>query len=114
MSETRNNEVVEYRVDQLEKTAEGIVKAVGGMGDKVNTMYTDQELIKQKIGTWTVGVGIVVNLVLALVIQYSATSDSSETKYSEEEKRLYYESRIKESQLVQELRAEIERLKKGR
>ena len=108
------NKVIKYRVDQLEKTADGIVKAVGGMGDKVNTMYTDQELIKQKIGTWTVGIGVVVNLVLALIIQYFAASDLNSTKYSDEEKKLYYESRIKESELVQELRAEIERLKKGR
>lgn len=106
------NRVIEYRVDQLEKTTNGIVKSVGSMGDKVNTMYTDQELIKQRIGTWTVGVGLVVNLILALIIQYFASKDSANT-YTEAEKKLYYEAKVRESEIVQELRAEIERLKKN-
>lgn len=104
------NKVVEYRVDQLEKTTENIVKSVSSMGDKVNTMFTDQALTKQRLLIYMAVVGFVYNLMLAVVVPY-VMSDKKE--YSEKEKIEYYEARVMDTETIRELREEIARLKRG-
>ena len=104
------NKVVEYRVDQLEKTTDNIVKSVSSMGDKVNTMFTDQALTKQRLLIYMAVVGFVYNLMLAVGIPY-VLKDKEE--YSENDKKAYYDARVRDSEIIMELRAEIARLKKG-
>lgn len=104
------NKVVEYRVDQLEKTTDNIVKSVSSMGDKVNTMFTDQALTKQRLLIYMAVVGFVYNLMLAVAIPY-ALSDKKE--YSEEDKVEYREARVRDAETIRELREEIARLKRG-
>lgn len=104
------NKVVEYRVDQLEKTTDNIVKSVSSMGDKVNTMFTDQALTKQRLLIYMAVVGFVYNLMLAVAVPY-VLSDKKE--YSEKDKMEYYEARVRDSEIIMELKAEIARLKRG-
>lgn len=104
------NKVVEYRVDQLEKTTDNIVKSVSSMSDKVNTMFTDQALTKQRLLIYMAVVGFVYNLMLAVAVPY-VMSDKKE--YSENDKMKYYEARISDTETIRELREEIARLKRG-
>lgn len=104
------NKVVEYRVDQLEKTTDNIVKSVSSMGDKVNTMFTDQALTKQRLLIYMTVVGFVYNLMLAVGVPY-VLKDKEE--YSEKDKMKYYEARVKDTETIRELREEIARLKRG-
>ena len=105
------NKVVEYRVQQLEKTTDNIVKSVSSMGDKVNTMFTDQALTKQRLLIYMSVIGLVYNLMLAISVPY-LLSDKNE-EYSENDKAKYYESRVRDTETIRQLREEIARLKGG-
>lgn len=102
--------VLEYRVDQVEKQNDKMVETVNSVADKVSTIYTDQELIKQRIGWFTVIVGVVCNAAFALILHFNPPSTDT-PRYTEDDKRMYYDSRVQESEVVKQLREEIERLK---
>lgn len=99
--------VVEYRVEQLEKQNDKIVGTVEKVAENNDKMFTSIELIKQNIKTYLIIGGLVYNTVLALSLHYLGNDD----KYSEDEKRTYYESRVQESETIKQLREEIARLK---
>ena len=100
MSAMDNLDVLEYRVSQLEKMLEPLMKLVNDLERKL-------ALLAQKMVIATVIIGAVVN---GIGVWYSANAGK---EYSEPEKKTYYESRISDSDKIKELTAEIERLKKG-
>lgn len=100
MSALDNLDVLEYRVSQLEKMLEPLMKLVNDLERKL-------ALLAQKMVIATIIIGAIVN---GIGVWYSANSGK---EYSEPDKKVYYESRITESDKIKELTAEIERLKKG-
>ena len=100
MSAMDNLDVLEYRVSQLEKMLEPLMKLVNDLERKL-------ALLAQKMVIATVIIGAIVN---GIGVWYSANAGK---EYEEPEKKTYYESRISDSDKIKELTAEIERLKKG-
>lgn len=100
MSAMDNLDVLEYRVSQLEKMLEPLMKLVNDLERKL-------ALLAQKMVIATVIIGAIVN---GIGVWYSANAGK---EYAEPEKKTYYESRISDSDKIKELTAEIERLKKG-
>ena len=100
MSVLDNLDVLEYRVSQLEKLLEPLMKLVNDLEKKL-------ALLAQKMVIATVGVGFIVN---GIGVWYSSNSGKEHT---EPEKKVYYESRISDSDKIKELEATIEKLKKG-
>ena len=100
MSAMDNLDVLEYRVSQLEKMLEPLMKLVNDLERKL-------ALLAQKMVIATVIIGAIVN---GIGVWYSANAGK---EYTEPEKKTYYETRISDSDKIKELTAEIERLKKG-
>lgn len=100
MSTSDNSDVLEYRVSQLEKMLEPLMKLVNDVDKKI-------ALLTQKMVIATVLIGGVVN---GIGVWYSANAGKELT---EPEKRTYYESRISDSDKIKELTAELDRLKRG-
>lgn len=100
MSTSDNSDVLEYRVSQLEKMLEPLMKLVNDVDKKI-------ALLTQKMVIATVLIGGVVN---GIGVWYSANASKELT---EPEKRTYYESRISDSDKIKELTAELDRLKRG-
>ena len=100
MSTSDNSDVLEYRVSQLEKMLEPLMKLVNDVDKKI-------ALLAQKMVIATVLIGGVVN---GIGVWYSANAGKD---FTEPEKRTYYESRISDSDKIKELTAEIDRLKRG-
>lgn len=100
MSAIDNLDVLEYRVSQLEKMLEPLMKLVNDLEKKL-------ALLAQKMVIATVIIGAIVN---GIGVWYSANASK---EYTEPDKKTYYESRISDSDKIKELTAEIERLKKG-
>lgn len=105
-----DSRVVEYRVEQLEKQNDKIVGTVEKVAENNDKMFTSIELIKQRIGIYLVIGGLIYNTALALALHFL----SNDEKYNENDKRMYYESRVQESETIKQLRDEITRLKAGR
>lgn len=102
--------IVEYRVEQLEKQNSKIVDTVEKVAENNDKMFTSIELIKQRIGIYLVIGGLIYNTALALALHFLGNDE----KYNETDKRMYYESRVQESETIKQLRDEIARLKAGR
>ncbi len=100
MSTSDNSDVLEYRVSQLEKMLEPLMKLVNDVDKKI-------ALLTQKMVIATVLIGGVVN---GIGVWYSANAGKD---FTEPEKRTYYESRISDSDKIKELTAELDRLKRG-
>lgn len=99
MSALDNLDVLEYRVSKLEEMLKPLMQLVNDLERKL-------ALLAQKMVIATVLIGGIVN---GIGVWYGANAD----KFSEPEKKSYYESRISDSDKVKELQAEIDRLKKG-
>jgi len=102
--------IVEYRVEQLEKQNSKIVDTVEKVAENNDKMFTSIELIKQRIGIYLIIGGLIYNTALALALHFLGNDE----KYNENDKRMYYESRVQESETIKQLRDEIARLKAGR
>ena len=99
MSALDSLDVLEYRVSQLERMLEPLMKLVSDLDKKI-------ALLTQKIVIATVIVGALVN---GLGVWYSANAGKD---YSEPEKDAYYESKVSNSEKIKELEAQLDRLKK--
>ena len=98
MSALDSLDVLEYRVSQLERMLEPLMKLVNDLDRKI-------ALLAQKIVIATIIVGALVN---GLGVWYSANAGKD---YSEPEKKTYYESRITDSEKIKLIEAELARLK---
>ena len=101
MSALDSLDVLEYRVSQLERMLEPLMKLVNDLDRKI-------ALLAQKIVIATIIVGALVN---GLGVWYSANAGKD---YSEpENKTAYYESKVSNSEKIKELEAQLDKLKKG-
>lgn len=98
MSALDNLEVLEYRVTQIEKMLEPLMKLINDLDKKL-------ALLTQKILIATVLIGAVFN---GIGVWYSANGGKD---YSEPEKKTYYEQRISDSEKIKFIEAELARLK---
>lgn len=112
MSEMDNRSLIEFKVDEQGKTLTKVVETMNDMVKKNNEMYLNQELSNQRIKIYTVVVGIIFNTALVLGIQFF--SPDKPQQYTEEQKKVYYDTRVQESDTVKALREEIARLKENR
>ena len=97
MSALDNLDVLEYRVTQIEKMLEPLMKLINDLDKKL-------ALLTQKILIATVLIGAVFN---GIGVWYSANAQS----FSEPEKKTYYEQRISDSEKIKLIEAELARLK---
>ena len=102
MSENSNDgyEVLKYRVEQLENMIKPLIDLVNNLDKKIG-------LLAQKIVIATLLVG---GIFQGIGVWYSANGGKEN---SEPEKKIYYESRITDSDKIKELEATIEKLKRG-
>lgn len=98
MSALDNLDVLEYRVTQIEKMLEPLMKLINDLDKKL-------ALLTQKILIATVLIGAVFN---GIGVWYSANGGSHN---SEPEKKTYYEQKISDSQKIKLIEAELARLK---
>ena len=98
MSALDNLEVLEYRVTQIEKMLEPLMKLINDLDKKL-------ALLTQKILIATVLIGAVFN---GIGVWYSANAGKD---YSEPEKKTYYEQKISDSEKIKFIESELERLK---
>ena len=94
---------LKYKIEQLEKLVYPLI-------DLVNSLDKKLSLLTQKILIATVLLG---SAFQAGGIWYSSATASKDS-YTGEDKKLYYEMRVKESDIVKSLRDEIARLKQDR
>lgn len=100
MSAIDNLDVLEYRVNQLEKMFEPLLKLVNDLDRKI-------ALLTQKMIIATVIAGAIIN---GIGVWYGANAGKD---YLEPEKAAYYESKISNSEKIKELEAQLDKLKKG-
>lgn len=91
---------LKYRIEELEKLVKPLIELVYGLDKKVS-------LLAQKIVIATILIGSAFQL---LGIWYSAHLSN---KYNEQDKVAYYEKRVQETDTVDKLRKEIEKLKEN-
>ena len=94
---------LKYKIEQLEKLVYPLI-------DLVNSLDKKLSLLTQKILIATVLLG---SAFQAGGIWYSSAT-ASKDPYTEEDKKMYYEMRVKESETVNSLRDEIARLKQDK
>lgn len=94
---------LKYKIEQLEKLVYPLI-------DLVNSLDKKLSLLTQKILIATVLLG---SAFQAVGIWYSSATASKDS-YTDEDKKLYYEMRVKESEIVKSLRDEIVRLKQDK
>ena len=94
---------LKYKIEQLEKLVYPLI-------DLVNSLDKKLSLLTQKILIATVLLG---SAFQAVGIWYSSATASKDS-YTDEDKKLYYEMRVKESDIVKSLRDEIARLKQDK
>ena len=94
---------LKYKIEQLEKLVYPLI-------DLVNSLDKKLSLLTQKILIATVLLG---SAFQAVGIWYSSATASKDS-YTDEDKKLYYEMRVKESEIVKSLRDEIARLKQDK
>ena len=92
-----------YKIEQLEKLVYPLI-------DLVNSLDKKLSLLTQKILIATVLLG---SAFQAVGIWYSSATASKDS-YTDEDKKLFYEMRVKESETVKSLRDEIARLKQDK
>ena len=96
-------EFLKYKIEQLEKLVYPLI-------DLVNSLDKKLSLLTQKILIATVLLG---SAFQAGGIWYSSAT-ASKDPYTDEDKKMYYEMRVKESDTVKSLRDEIARLKQDK
>ena len=94
---------LKYKIEQLEKLVYPLI-------DLVNSLDKKLSLLTQKILIATVLLG---SAFQAGGIWYSSATASKDL-YTDEDKKMYYEMRVKESDIVKSLRDEIARLKQDK
>ena len=94
---------LKYKIEQLEKLVYPLI-------DLVNSLDKKLSLLTQKILIATVLLGSAFQVV---GIWYSSATASKDS-YTDEDKKLYYEMRVKESDAVKLLKQEIARLKQDK
>lgn len=94
---------LKYKIEQLEKLVYPLIELVNSLDKKLS-------LLTQKILIATVLLG---SAFQAVGIWYSSATASKDS-YTDEDKKLYYEMRVKESDIVKSLRDEIARLKQDK
>ena len=98
-----NFSVLKWRVEQLENLVKPLIDLVNSLDKKIS-------LLTQKILIATVLLG---SAFQAGGIWYSSATASKDS-YTDEDKKMYYEMKIKESDTVKSLRDEIARLKQDK
>lgn len=98
-----NPAFLKHRIDKLEELVTPLLDLVNSLDKKVG-------LLAQKMVLATAIVGVIIQ---AIGIWYSSNSSSGD-KYTEQEKIAYYEKKVKDTETINALRAEIEMLKKSR
>ena len=93
---------LKYKIEQLEKLVYPLI-------DLVNSLDKKLSLLTQKILIATVLLG---SAFQAGGVWYS--SATAKDSYTDDDKKMYYEMRVKESDTVKSLRDEIARLKQDR
>ena len=96
-------EFLKYKIEQLEKLVYPLI-------DLVNSLDKKLSLLTEKILIATVLLG---SAIQAGGICYSSATASKDS-YTDDDKKMYYEMRVKESDTVKSLRDEIARLKQDR
>lgn len=94
---------LKYKIEQLEKLVYPFIELVNSLDKKLS-------LLTQKILIATVLLG---SAFQAVGIWYSSATASKDS-YTDEDKKMYYEMRVKESEIVKSLRDEIVRLKQDK
>ena len=94
---------LKYKIEQLEKLVYPLI-------DLVNSLDKKLSLLTQKILIATVLLG---SAFQAGGIWYSSAT-ASKYSYTDEDKKMYYEMKIKESDTIKSLRDEIARLKQDK
>ena len=94
---------LKYKIEQLEKLVYPLI-------DLVNSLDKKLSLLTQKILIATVLLG---SAFQAVGIWYSSATASNDS-YTNEDRKMYYEMRVKESEIVKSLRDEIARLKQDK
>lgn len=94
---------LKYKIEQLEKLVYPLIELVNSLDKKLS-------LLTQKILIATVLLG---SAFQAVGIWYSSATASKDS-YTDEDKKLYYEMRVKESDAVKLLKQEIARLKQDK
>ena len=94
---------LKYKIEQLEKLVYPLI-------DLVNSLDKKLSLLTQKILIATVLLG---SAFQAGGIWYSSATASKDS-HTDEDKKMYYEMRVKESDTVKSLRDEIARLKQDK
>lgn len=94
---------LKYKIEQLEKLVYPLI-------DLVNSLDKKLSLLTQKILIATVLLG---SAFQAVGIWYSSATASKDS-YTDEDKKMYYEMRVKESDAVKLLKQEIARLKQDK
>ena len=92
--------ILKYRLDELEKLVKPLIDLVNNLDKKVS-------LLTQKIVIATVLLG---SAFQAGGIWYSSATASNDS-YTDEDRKMYYEMRVKESETVKSLKQEIVRLR---
>ena len=98
-----NFSVLKWRIEQLENLVKPLIDLVNNLDKKIS-------LLTQKILIATVLLG---SAFQAGGIWYSS-STASKDSYTEDDKKMYHEMRVKESDTVKSLRDEIARLKQDK
>lgn len=94
---------LKYKIEQLEKLVYPLIELVNSLDKKLS-------LLTQKILIATVLLG---SAFQAVGVWYSSATASKDS-YTDEDKKLYYEMRVKESDAVKLLKQEIARLKQDK
>lgn len=94
---------LKYKIEQLEKLVYPLIELVNSLDKKLS-------LLTQKILIATVLLG---SAFQAVGIWYSSATASKDS-YTDEDKKMYYEMRVKESDAVKLLKQEIARLKQDK
>lgn len=103
------SELVEYRLDKMEENQDNTAKSVVKIAEKQTEQITSFEILKTKIGVYSSILAIVLSIVVSVATNYI---NKRVATYSEKEKVAYHNKRVAESDIVKQLRAEIDRLKK--
>lgn len=90
-----------YKIEQLEKLVYPLIESVNSLDKKLS-------LLAQKMLIATAFIGVAFQ---AFGVWYSSNGNQSIDKYSEQEKITYYETRIKDSEKIKALEAELASLK---
>ena len=116
MTEVESHSIQDYKIMEQGKTLDKVVETMNDMVKKNNEMYLRQELSEQKIKIYTVVIGVVFNTLFLLALHFFGPDvDKVKDTAPDMGKVVYYDRKAAEdARLIQELRDELERLKRGR